>query len=185
MLIHMTCPRTWQLLRVVAIGWDFSYIKRKLIISDYINAGKLLEDKLHCSCFGHAHLPNTKLNSQFSFIMLFGWIKHRKTRLEMCTLLSIVTFHRCLSCHITRHCCTNIIWGNCWITICSNNDLLLLLYNNDIVHAGCLPARRNARDSHGWACKVFFVHARTWRTPNSFTVKWKYILVIDKKKLVL
>jgi hypothetical protein len=33
-------------------------------------------------------------------------------------------------------------------------------------HAGCLSPRKNATDRHGRTLKVFFVHARAWRTPK-------------------
>jgi hypothetical protein len=133
------------------------------------------------------------INFRSTLIMLMCG---EKTRLEICTLWSTLTFQRCSSRHITQ--AIVALWSE--VTVASwpflhwcdprslfrNNvsqqrSFFPLLSNNVFQrwhpgHVGCLPRIRNAIDRwtgrHARAHKVFFAHARPWRTPRSQRLCW-------------
>jgi hypothetical protein len=108
------------------------------------------------------------------------------TRLEKCTLWSILTFQRCSSHNITQVILT-LMWSEiivvqqfvptmtslptaaqqCVPTMGSKGFHCCTTMTSG--HADCLPRRKkNATNRYGRAHKVFFAHARAWRTPKNY-----------------
>jgi hypothetical protein len=84
------------------------------------------------------------------------------------------------------HCCTNVTQGHCCATVCSssassryccptfcsNNRTSLPIVAQLDPYSSGLPTSLEGHDrqTHGSTLKVFFAHARAWRTPKSFNI---------------